>query len=171
MTTDDQSSFPRQRGHAWRPDWKQRLADLLARQGHASATSLLHTVPNRSLAALAEALGPGDVAAVQLEWTAIDEAKAAGAEAVEWIARDLLVRYLREEMPAGWRQSEQPIYGAFGSWTAALKTRGIRTDDDFAIMAMLDDTASPGWLPTDPDDPLLVAAFAAHWPREEDRTA
>lgn len=167
MSAVEDPEAPRPGRYSLRSDWRPRIAHLLRRQGFDTAIGFLGAHPRRSLADLAGSLYAGDLA-VHLEWAAIDEATAAGHAAIEWLARDLLARRLHEHMPHGWRKNDDlAIYGAFGAWSSTLGNRGVHADEDFAIMDALAAAAPPGWLPADPDDPLLTAAFRKHWRRED----
>lgn len=161
MTAD--GPYPPQRGHAWRGDWKRRLTTLLADRGHDTVTSFLAMHPRRSLVDLADnVLDGGDVAAIQLQWTFLDEAHASGPTAVEQCARDLLVRYLHRYMPTGWNDADETADGmAYSSWSSAISR--VASVDSLALWEALANQARPGWLPHDNDDPLLVAVFQAHW--------
>ena len=164
------TTFPPQQGFAWRGDWKQRLQALLSSRGFSSAREFAATAPTKSFVELAEDLGPGDVAAVQLEWSALDEAKAAGD--TEQIARDLLVRSLHGRLPAGWDTSRvddaavMPRVHAISAWSSSISSHLPEYRPLVRAMArtiMESDPFPTGWLPADPDDPLLVEFFQRHW--------
>lgn len=165
MIPDDHGTYPSQRGFAWRGDWKQRLSALLADHGHDSVTSFLAAYPRRSLLDLADSvLGGGDVAAVQLLWTVLDEAKVRGPAAAESCARDLLIRSMHQHMKRGWDPADLEAEGqAYSGWACELER--IAKVNALALWEALVESAPPGWLPNDADDPILVAAFREHWPR------
>src|SRR5690606_13373017 len=120
-TMSEQGHEPGQ-GQAWRDDWALRIAELLRARGHSSVTSFLMAHPRKSLVELASTLGGEAVAAVQLEWAYLDEAKAANA--VEACARDLLVRAIHEHFPEGWQPDDDRRHQlAFSGWSGPLKTR------------------------------------------------
>lgn len=159
--TNDYGKFPAGHAYAWRGDWQQRLADLLAARGHASVTSFLAAHPRRSLLDLASELGGGDVAAVQLLWTVLEESKPHGV-AVEHCARDLLVRSIHQHFPQGWSLDDEPAERhAYGEWVSELDR--IADIDTLALWETLVDRAPPGWLPEDINDPVLAGAFRDHW--------
>jgi len=177
MRSDD-DKHPAGHGHAWRGDWNARLAALLSAQGWQSVTQFLADGPGRSTVELAQALGGGDVAGVQLEWVAIDEAKASGDIAIERCARDLLVRSLHAAMPNGWDpDDERADARAFSSWATNITGPGEMPDpaqggsarwiaaprSPLDVWTALADAVPPGWLPSDADDPILVEVFRAHW--------
>lgn len=113
--------YPPQQGFAWREGWEARLKALLEARGFESVTSFVASAPARSLVSLADELGTGDVAAIQLQWTLLEEAKA--SDSVEACARDLLVRLMHQHMPAGWTAKKDteadvwPRVKATDSWT------------------------------------------------------
>jgi hypothetical protein len=161
---------PAQQGFAWRGDWQQRLKELLLARGFASVEAYAATSPTKSFIELAEDLGPGDVAAVQLEWTYLDDAKRAGT--VERCARDLLVRQLHAKLPDGWttaRDSDaavMPRVRATSAWSSSISSHLpeykplVRAIGDTMIR---DDPFPIGWLPSSADDPILVEFFKHHW--------
>lgn len=149
-------------GQAWRDDWALRIEQLLRKHGHSSVTAFIQAHPRRSLVELATRVGGEDVAAVQLEWAYLDEARAAGT--IEACARDLLVRVLHEHFPDGWQPDDDQRHQlAFSGWSAPLKTRGGARADTLAMWEALYDSAAPGWLPMDGADPLLVDIFRRYW--------
>jgi hypothetical protein len=164
------TKYPRQQGYAWRGDWKQRLADLLKARGFESVEQYAATRPASSLVDLADDLGPGDVAAVQLEWTYLDDA--ALRHSVERCARDLLVRVLHTKLPAGWSTSRAdeaaiwPRIDAVSAWSSSIGSHLPRYKALVSALGdkMIDDDPFPvGWLPANADDPILVEFFKRHW--------
>lgn len=161
-----------QKGHAWRGDWEQRVRELLARQGCSTVAKFLARHPTKSLVELADDLGPGDVAAVQLQWMVIDEAKR--AKQMERLARDLLVRSLHKHLPRGWVSpaDDRPrLARALGAWTSSIASR-LRTYGPLLMaiaQAMIDENPFPlGWLPQSPDDQHLAEFFAKRWTEPTD---
>lgn len=147
---------------AWRDGWGRRITDLLRARGHLSVMSFFEAHPRVSLVELASILGGEDVAAVQLEWAFLDEAREANV--VEPCARDLLVRVIHEHFPGGWQAWDDRLHQlAFSGWSAPLKTRALVTADTPAVWEALYERAAPGWLPMDGADPLLVDVFRKHW--------
>lgn len=160
---------------AWVGDVEQRLGSRLARLGFATATEYARTRPGESLIALAAELGPGDVAAVQLERRLYEEAIASGT--VEAFARDLLVRSMREHIPEGWRRDwgpDVPGDTTTARWRASRACAGWAAAIDYVstyeaaagrVMLALRDAAPfpDGWLPLDADDRYLVEFFANYW--------
>ena len=95
----DYGKYPAQRGHEWRGDWRQRLLDIIARRGFTTLTSFADAQPGLSLTELADEIGAGDVAPIQIQWILVEEAQQNDTR--QRCARDLLVRYLRE-VREGW---------------------------------------------------------------------
>jgi hypothetical protein len=159
---------PPQQGFAWRDEWQDRLERLLRQRGLSSASDYASLHPTTSFVALAKELGPGDVAAIQLEWMCLDEAKQSNS--VERCARDFLTRILHEFIP-GWPRSDDPsirkrLASGLAAWSSMIGTRLPGYSDATMEMALaaLDDSHVPvGWLPTSPDDPVLLDMFARHW--------
>jgi hypothetical protein len=166
----NRTSFPSQQGFAWRGDWKRRLQTLLSSRGFTSASEFAATRPTKSFVELAEDLGPGDVAAVQLQWSILEEAKTAGN--MEPAARGLLVRCLHDLLPAGWDISRvddaavMPRVQAISAWSSSISSHvpeytGLLRAIGRTIMES--DPFPTGWLPADANDPLLVEFFQRHW--------
>jgi len=132
--------------------------------------SFAATNPTASLEALADALGPDDVAAIQVGWLYLDEAKANGT--MKHCARDLLVRELHARLPGGWNSRRGnvevvlPRVHAISAWTASVSSH--LPEYDLLVGAIGDriiteDPFPEGWLPTDVDDSTLVAFFDRNW--------
>jgi hypothetical protein len=162
-----QPKQPPQQGHAWRGDWQGRLTSLLRDRGYSSAREFAATAPTKSFVDLANDLGPGDVAAIQLQWRALDEAKEANE--VELAARDLLVRNFHAMLPTGWSsdaKERRRLAGAIAAWASSVGSHLTEYKPRLAEMAraMVSEGAFPiGWLPIDADDPILVEFFKHHW--------
>jgi hypothetical protein len=165
---------------AWSGDWRARIRERLREKGFASVAAFVDARPKASLLGLATELGQAtesglkDVAAVQLERMLLDEAKASGT--LERRARDLLARRLHAELPEGWRREwidtpgdvTTPFFRlgrALSPWCAGLGTYLPECSDaaDRVFLAMSHAAFPEGWLPSGPDDPLLVDVFRAHW--------
>jgi hypothetical protein len=166
-------AFPPQQGFAWRGDWQERLYTLIRERGFSSVTAYVDSQPGATLLELADGLGSGNVAAVQLEWRLIAEAEASGA--MERCARSLLARALRGALPEGWQREWKDVpgdpstpffrkVGALCSLTASLPdayeqaTERIRDGLDAANIPA-------GWLPEGADDAILVDVFHRCWDR------
>jgi hypothetical protein len=135
-------------------------------------TAFADSQPGASLIHLADQLGTGDVAAVQLEWRLIDEAETTGS--MERCARSLLARALREDLPEGWQHEwrdvpgdpSTPLFrkvGALVSLIVAMPDR-YKPCAERVCDALNAAEIPVGWLPSDADDALLVEVFRRHWP-------
>lgn len=164
----DHGTYPGGRGHSWRGDWHRRMYQILVDRGFSTLTDFARARPTATLKALADELGVGDVAPIQVQWTLVEEARAAGT--LEACARDLLVRCLRE-VPAGWpaEQGYVPqtdVRGQLIEWQVALSEERYDAALDLMTQTLLDATDIPvGWLPTSPDDPIVVRLFERSWPK------
>lgn len=166
----DYGKYPGGHGHSWRGDWHRRMREILAGRGFHTLTDFARSRPVATLKALADEIGVGDVAPIQVQWTLVEEARDAGT--LEECARDLLVRQLRE-VPAGWPTErgyhpQTDVRDQLIEWQGSL--REACYDNALALMtrALLDATDIPaGWQPTGPDDPVIVAQFERYWPKPE----
>jgi len=168
---NDPTKFPPQQGFAWRGNWEERLRVLLQDRGFSSVTAYAASRPEATLVELADELGPGNVAAVQLEWRLIAEAETSGT--MEQCARSLLARALRRQLPEGWQREwtdvpgdpTTPFFrkvGALSSLTVALPEAYEQAT--LRIREALDAADIPqGWLPSGPDDAILVEVFKRNW--------
>jgi len=164
----DIGQYPRGQGYAWRGDWRQRLLDIVQARGYTSVSEFVDAHPVADLVQLADDLGRGDVAAVQIETALVDEARSTGE--VERRARDLFSRRLGA-LSDGWpgsvteRTADQEARAtrALGGW-APHTLPEVTTEHVVALAkAMLSSTELPcGWRPTGPDDPVVVALFEHH---------
>ena len=166
----DHGMYPGGRGHSWRGDWHRRMQEILHDRGFATLTDFARSRPAATLKALADELGVGDVAPIQVQWVLVAEARTAGD--LEACARDLLVRYLRE-VTAGWPAEQGYVPQAdvrhqLIAWQGAFREE--RYDSALALMtrALLDATDIPcGWQPAGPHDSIIAAVFERNWPRPE----
>jgi len=128
--------------------------------GAADVTSFAAKWPSDTFVELAARIGP-EVTALDVERLMREEALRVNA--IDAFARTALVRYLRQRIPAGWQRGEDWKFRharAFGSWSAALGDRWREQKDavwDAINGSML---VTPGWLPRDTTDPVIVAAFS-----------
>lgn len=164
MSADDQTAD--RKPWAWGGDWRARIAERLAARGLRTVTELADSHPSSTLLELAGLIGP-DVAAVQLRWLMLEEARASGT--FEPTARSLLARSLRTlpGWPAGSdSESLWPAVSALSGWAAAL---GEEFDDitDPIVDTLLDRGLEPGWLPADGNDPILIEVFRSLWREPE----
>jgi hypothetical protein len=87
-------------GRSWQGNWKVRLYERVRERGYSSLTAFAQARPTASLVALAEELGPNDVAGVQVLSGLLAEAER--HKRVTRFERDVLVRMLSQELPEGW---------------------------------------------------------------------
>lgn len=185
MTTDDIIEIPAT-GQAWFGDWRARAQERLCQHGFKSFADFARSYPTASLTELAEHLSTihsvrinySDIAAVQISTLWLEEANRAGAEAVEYMARRILVGELNRALPEGWFQGwpvlegvESPMWrliSAATSWSAALGEGSKATC--YRIFEAIKDRALAGaipvgWLPADADDPLVIELVTENWRR------
>jgi len=163
----DHGKYPSGRGHAWRGDWHRRMIEILEERGFRSLTAFAQARPDATLGSLATEIGVGDVAPIQVQWVLYEEAKSSGA--LRPFAADLLVRRLREVeegWPAGNGYGDQKaVRHQLIAWQGCLRDEGEEARLAQVTRALLDATdIPPGWKPSGPDDPVIVAAFERYWP-------
>lgn len=170
---------------AWEGDWKARIAERLSSRGFGSIGQFVDERPGASLDQLTDELcnkldvggtkPARDIAAVQILWALLDEA--AATHSVERRARDLFVRDVAGDLPEGWPPAEPPEAGrrlirALTNWSGGIATHLTEYDDaanNLADALLDDDTIPVGWLPSSPDDPMLVNLFRRHWHEPDTR--
>jgi hypothetical protein len=144
-------------GHPWDGAWKARLYARVRERGYESLTAFAEARPTVSLVELAEELGKGDIAGVQVFSGLVAEAERSNQ--VTRLVRGQLVRELSECLPNGWpvvldRETRFPIAQAMGTWIAYTpETHKERVRQ--ARTALLANPPPPGWRPLGPDDELL----------------
>ncbi|WNG61385.1 NUDIX hydrolase [Archangium gephyra] len=143
---------------SWEGNWKARLYERVRERGYDSLTAFANAHPTASLVALADELGPDDIAGVQVLSGLLAEAEQ--RKQVTRFVRDVLVRMLSQSLPDGWPTvlddaNRFKVAKAIGRWFAYTpethKERADRAGD-----ALLATTPPPGWLPRGPDDELLL---------------
>ncbi|WP_082207196.1 NUDIX hydrolase [Corallococcus macrosporus] len=144
-------------GRSWQGNWKARLYARVRERGYDSLTAFAESRPTASLVALAEELGPDDVAGVQVYDGLVVEA--VRSKQVTRLVRGQLVRELWGSLPDGWPAvlddtSRFAVAKALGPWIAYTpethkeRARAVRT-------SLLVDPPPAGWRPRGPDDELL----------------
>ncbi|ATB47458.1 NUDIX hydrolase [Corallococcus macrosporus] len=144
-------------GRSWQGNWKARLYARVRERGYDSLTAFAESRPTSSLVALAEELGPDDVAGVQVYDGLVVEA--VRSKQVTRLVRGQLVRELWGSLPDGWPAvlddtSRFAVAKALGPWIAYTpethkeRARAVRT-------SLLVDPPPAGWRPRGPDDELL----------------
>jgi hypothetical protein len=145
-------------GHPWRGNWVVRLYERVRERGYDSLTAFAEARPTASLVALAEELGPDDVAGVQVFEGLVAEAERKNQ--VTRLVRGQLVRELSDSLPNGWPAvlddaNRFKVARALGLWSSFAPTtheeRVTKAGD-----ALLATPPPPGWLPRGPDDELLL---------------
>jgi len=143
---------------SWEGNWKARLYERVRERGYDSVTAFANARPTASLAALADELGPDDMAGVQVLNGLLSEAEQ--RKQVTRFVRDVLVRMLSQSLPNGWPTvlddaNRFKVAKAIGRWFAYTpethKERADRAGD-----ALLATPPPPGWRPLGPDDELLL---------------
>jgi hypothetical protein len=143
---------------SWEGNVKARLYERVRERGYDSLTAFAEARPTASLVALAEELGPDDIAGVQVFSGLVAEAERNNR--VTRLVRGQLVREMCECLPNGWPAllddaNRFDVAHALGAWIAFTpethKERADRVGD-----ALLATPPPPGWLPRGPDDELLL---------------
>lgn len=144
-------------GRSWQGNWKARLYERVRERGYESLTAFAEARPTASLVALAEELGPDDVAGVQVYSGLVAEAER--AHRVTRLVRGQLVRELCTHLPNGWPAvlddaNRFKVAKALGLWsgiTPETHEERVRRVGD----ALLANPPPPGWRPLGPDDELI----------------
>ncbi len=144
-------------GRAWQGNVKARLYERVRERGYDSLTAFAEARPTASLAALADELGPDDIAAVQVFSGLVAEAER--SRKVTRLVRGQLVRELSQRLPNGWPtvlddENRLKVAVALARWsTYTPETHEERVKK--AGDALLATPPPPGWRPLGPDDELL----------------
>ena len=142
---------------SWEGNWKVRLYERVRERGYASLTAFAEARPTASLVALAEELGPDDVAGVQVFSGLVAEAERSNR--LTRLVRGQLVRELSQHLPNGWpavlddanRFDVAHALARWGTYTPETHKERVRQVGD----ALLATPPPPGWRPLSPDDELL----------------
>jgi hypothetical protein len=150
---------------SWEGNWRVRLYERVRERGYDSLTAFAEARPTASLVALADELGPDDIAGVQVFSALVAEAER--SRRITRLVRGQLVRELAEALPNGWPavlddESRFNVAVALARWgTFTPETHEQRVERAKAALR-----ASPppaGWRPLGPDDELLLTLL----PNEE----
>ena len=144
----------------WHGDWLAKIHERVRARGMPSISAFAETRPTATLLELAAELGD-DIAAIQIEGALRYEAEKTGE--LERFARDLLVRRMRQRLPAGWSMDEQLALeraGVFASWSAGVHGLLDKSNRRAVWEALKHADIPTGWLPEGPDDSILERAFA-----------
>ncbi|OJT23254.1 NUDIX hydrolase [Archangium sp. Cb G35] len=145
-------------GRAWEGNIKARLYERVRDLGYDSLTAFAEARPTASLLALADELGPDDIAAVQVFSGLVAEAER--SRKVTRLVRGQLVRELAEALPNGWPavlddENRLKAAMALAHWSAYTpETHEERVDKVGDLL--LATPPPPGWLPRGPNDELLL---------------
>jgi hypothetical protein len=145
---------------SWSGNWHDRILRRVQQRGFETVTRYADERPGVALIALADELGPEDVAAAQIRSIIIEEA--IRTSTVPHALRDLFVRELRQSLPEGWKcplddASRSEVAGALADWETELQDH---LDEERVFKAgqeLLNSELPTGWLPEGPDDPVIVA--------------
>jgi hypothetical protein len=164
---------------AWQGNWEKRIYDRVFQRDFPTLTALADSRPTATLKELARDLGPEkDIAPIQVEWLLRHEAEQ--SRMFHRFARSVLVREIHAFFPQGWNRATRPApgpsppdewcrAGIWADWVIGLgeshKTAAKR------VWHSLERTAAVGWLPSGPDDPIIVQAFReGGFPEDGDAT-
>lgn len=145
-------------GRAWQGNVKARLYERLRERGYDSLTAFAEARPTASLVALADELGPDDIAAVQVFSGLVAESER--SRKVTRLVRGQLVRELSQRLPNGWpavlddtnRLKVAIALARWSTYTPETHEERVRKVGD----ALLATPPPPGWRPLGPDDELLL---------------
>ncbi len=145
-------------GRSWEGNWRARLYERIRERGYDSLTAFADARPAVPLYALAEELGPDDVAGVQVLSGLLAEAER--HKQVTRFVRDVLVRMLSQSLPDGWPAvmddaNRFKVAKALGAWFGYTpESHEERAEQVMA--ALRASPPPPGWRPLGPDDELLL---------------
>jgi hypothetical protein len=164
---------------AWQGNWEKRIYGRVFQRDFASLTAFADTRPTVTLEQLARELGPEkDIAPVQVEWLLLDEARKTGRG--HRFARPALVRQVHEFFPQGWNRADRPSPGpsspdewcrvsVYSTWRGGAGLREEYDAETDRVFDSLERIAPVGWLPSGPDDPIIVQAFReGRFPEDSD---
>ncbi|AKF80532.1 hypothetical protein MFUL124B02_12995 [Myxococcus fulvus 124B02] len=146
-------------GRSWQGNWIARLYERVRERGYDSVTAFAEARPTASLVALAEELGPDDIAGVQVFKGLVAEAER--SRKLTRLARGQLVRELSEALPNGWpavldddvRMEVAIALGQWSAYTPEPLVERVRR----ASGTLLANPPPAGWRPLGADDELLRA--------------
>ncbi len=158
----------------WQGDWNSRVRQDVRAQGCETVNDFLRRYPSEPYHKVARRL-PGNVAAVQLVLLQFQEAFQNGS--IRNAARDCLAREICLNLKRGWGRGMRVDFhtaGAYASWVCSLEFRTgapeLRKVGEEVWKALVQKNPKEGWLPSGPDDPLIVAAFDQAWPELPPKT-
>ncbi|AEI63443.1 hypothetical protein [Corallococcus macrosporus] len=143
--------------HPWDGNWKARLYERIRERGYDSLTAFAEARPTASWVALAEELGPDDVAGAQVYDCLVTEA--VRSKQVTRLVRGHLARELWGGLPEGWPavlddDNRFKVAKALALWSGIVpETHKERVR--LAREALRANPPTAGWRPLGPDDELL----------------
>jgi hypothetical protein len=152
---------------AWEGNWEKRIYDRVFQRDFPSLTAFADSRPTATLKDLAEELASeNDVAPGQLERLLRHEAQE--TRHVHRFARSALVRQMHEYFSQGWMRADKPSPGpsspdewcrasVYATWSGCVGEEYDAPTD--RVWDSLKKIARVGWLPSGPDDPIIVQAF------------
>jgi hypothetical protein len=157
---------PSKAEHIWEGDWRSRVYSRLRSLGFQSMLEFLARFPSEPYLKLAARLG-ADFAALQIISTQFREAREGGS--IREAAKDCLVREINGQLRRGWGRGGRVDFqtaGVYANWMIEV-TRAepdVRPMVDVVWRELKNLNPDEGWLPSSPDDPLVLAAFSRRWP-------
>lgn len=155
----------------WSADWRFKVYERLAARGFSQMSEWLAARPGATYKQLAAELGE-DVAPIQV--TRLQLAEAVRSGQLKEASKDVLVRYLREYMPAGWGR-KPPGQEEFDldflqtapvvSWAVSIGEVAPDAEKMIkdAVSEGLKAITAPDWVPRDASDPIIGEIFDRAW--------
>lgn len=143
---------------SWEGNWERRIRDRVGERHFASVTAFAESRPTATLVELADELGAEDVAAVQVEALLRDEARETSS--IHRFARSMLVREVHHFFPDGWMRGDRVEWNRAGVWAKWVSRLGQEQKSAAErVWDSLESHVPLGWLPSGPDDPIIMQAF------------
>lgn len=152
----------------WTGDWNARILHRIRLTGCRSLVDYLGRHKAVPYVHIAKQLGD-DIAAVQVEWAHLGEAIQQGH--LRLAAMDSLARDLCAHLPMGWQHGCRNNFetsSAYASWITRLVMAEpkVKPMADGVLDALEASRPPPQWIPSGPDDPIIVSAFERAWPSQ-----
>jgi hypothetical protein len=173
MSNDGEWKPDSERGLAMKKHYESALYDRIRRLGFSSVTEFIEAFPGETYHQLARWRVRPNIMPIFLMEAHAREAVQQGT--VRRYAMEVLVRQMRDALPAGWHHSkDKDLDGKTVSAVATLDVRsqsaGASRSDLQAIdrtwKALLALNPPIGWQPKDSNDPVIQKAFEIGWPEE-----
>jgi hypothetical protein len=148
---------------SWRGDWRDRVYSRVRSCGYETVTVFAEEHPRATIFELVDLLTDEEINGAQLVALMRDEAER--DRSIVRFARSLLVHALWERIPNGWRID--PGNGSDFDFKAASALASVISElPDSArgfgtrlARIMMSAELPIGWLPTGPDDPIVIGLF------------